>query len=78
MAKVTLAGLQQYISDLEVGVALRFDDMEGRLGRIENHLAIIREHLVTRMRESGTSPNGRVCQAGSTDDDADALPAEDV
>lgn len=44
--------------DLEEGVAVRFDDVEARLGRIESDLAIIKEHLVTKIRQSENKPNG--------------------
>jgi len=56
--RVTVAELQQYIMDLEVGVAVRFDDLEARLARIECDLAIVKEHLVTKMRQSEDKPKG--------------------
>lgn len=59
MPRATVAELQQYIKDLEVGVAVRFDDLEARLNRIESDLAIIKEHLVTKMRESENKPHGK-------------------
>lgn len=56
--KATVSELRQYIMDLEEGVAVRFDDVEARLGRIESDLAIIKEHLVTKIRQSENKPNG--------------------
>jgi len=47
---VTLAELRQYIEDFEVGLTLRLDGLEARLETIETDLAIIKEHLVTKMR----------------------------
>ena len=40
-----LTELRQYIEDLEVGLALRFDDLARRLGAIENDLARIRARM---------------------------------
>ncbi|MDE0131247.1 MAG: helix-turn-helix transcriptional regulator [bacterium] len=47
---MTLAELRQYIEDFEVGLTLRLDGLETRLETIETDLAIIKEHLVTKMR----------------------------
>ncbi|MDE0205601.1 MAG: hypothetical protein OXP66_06200 [Candidatus Tectomicrobia bacterium] len=51
MASVTLAELKHYIADLQEGLALRFDDLDKRLDRIETDIALIKEHLVRRMRK---------------------------
>ncbi len=37
--------LKQYIENLEAGLTLRLDDLVGRLGAIENDLAIIKTQL---------------------------------
>jgi len=52
-----LTQLRQYVLDLEEGLALRFDDLEARLDRIEGDLANIKEYLVTHMRQSQDSRN---------------------
>lgn len=58
MPRVTVAQLRQHIEDLEAGVAVRFDELAARLSRVETDLAIIKEHLVTRMRRSENHPDG--------------------
>lgn len=52
VAKTTVTELKAYIEDIETGVALWWNDANARLERIEADIAIIKEHLVTRMRAS--------------------------
>ena len=59
MARATVAELKEYVKDFEVGVAVRFDDLEAFLNRIESDLAVIKEHLVATGRHSENNPNGR-------------------
>ena len=52
MEKVkTVTELKTYIENFEAGVAGWMDGLSDRLERVENDLAIVKEHLVTRMRE---------------------------
>ena len=57
MAKVTLAGLRQYVEDFEVGLTLRLDALEARLASMETDLAIIKEHLVTQVHTAERDPD---------------------
>ena len=53
MARVTVAELQQHIVDIEADLAMRLEAQAARLDRIETDIAIIKEHLATRMWSAG-------------------------
>jgi len=46
----TSRALKQYIQDLEIGLAMRLDDLDDRLKAIENDLAAIKARLGERSR----------------------------
>lgn len=52
MARPTgqLKQLRQYIEDLEVGMAMRLDDLGARLEATERELAVIEKHLAPEGR----------------------------
>ena len=47
-----LKQLRQYVEDLEMGVAMRLDDLAARLEAVERNLAAIGKHL-----DPGTRPD---------------------
>ena len=56
---MTLAELRQYVEDFETGVTMWRHDLDARLASLEIDLAIVKEHLVTRMRadKRGANPD---------------------
>ena len=54
--ETTVTELKRYIKNFEEGVAGWMHGLNDRLERMENDLAIVKDHLVTRMREDAGGP----------------------
>lgn len=58
----TLVEMKQYIADLAEGLRMRFDELDARLDRIEIDIALIKECLMTEMREAERDADAPVAE----------------